>query len=49
MFIIDIDNIVKDQYIKIVKIRMIIKMTAIMIVIVTVMIMVMIICKLSTA
>jgi len=46
MFIIDIDNIVKDQYVKIVKIRMIIKMTAIIMMIVIVMIMVMIICKL---
>jgi hypothetical protein len=46
MFIIEIDNIVKDQYIKIVKIRMMIKMTAIMMMIVIMMIMVMIICKL---
>jgi len=30
MFINDIDNIVKDQYLKIVKIQMIIKMTAVM-------------------
>jgi hypothetical protein len=45
MFIIDIDNIVKDQYLKIVKIRMMIKMTAIMIMVVIMVIMVMILCK----
>jgi len=46
MLIIDIDYIVKDQYVKIVKIRMIVKVTAIMMMIVIMMIMVMIICKL---
>ena len=45
MFIIDIDCIVKDQYIKIVKITMMINMTAIMMIVIM-MIMVMIICKL---
>ena len=46
MLIIDIDYIVKDQYVKIAKIRMMIKMTAIIMMIVIMIIMVMIICKL---
>ena len=46
MLIIDIDYIVKEQYVKIVKIRMTKKMTAIMMMTVIMMIMVMIIRKL---